>query len=101
VSGGKSRGDFTATVNGKAMGSHMIMDGKTSYIWTDGQTQGFKMSVDAAATATAKDQAAAQQSFDANKKLNYSCSAWSADSAMFSLPAGVQFTDMSAMLQKK
>lgn len=92
VSGGKARGDFSVTANNQTMSSHMILDGQTSYVWVDGQNQGFKMNVDASAQATAQ----VQQAVDVNKKIDYSCSAWTADSAMFQLPASVQFMDLGS-----
>ena len=41
VSGGKMRGDFQSSNNGKTNSSHMINDGTYVYIWTDGQTNGY------------------------------------------------------------
>src|SRR6266480_7634128 len=46
VSGGKMRGDFQSTDNGKTSVSHMINDGTYVYFWTDGQKNGYKMSLD-------------------------------------------------------
>lgn len=96
VGGGKSRGDFASTSAGQSVKGHMIMDGKTSYVWMDGQAQGFKTSVDANSSASTSG-STASQSVDANKKMNYSCSPWSVDSSMFSLPASVKFMDMASM----
>jgi len=99
VSGGKARGDFSSTVAGKTEMTHMIMDGQISYVWVDGQKQGFKMSASDMASAQSSAPAAAPKAVDANKKMDYSCSPWAADSTMFALPAGVQFMDMSAMMK--
>jgi hypothetical protein len=97
VSSGKSRGDFSSTVAGKATTTHMISDGKTSYVWVDGQPQGFKMSFDAASQQQANASASAPKGVDVNKTLDYHCEAWSADSSMFSMPANIQFMDLSTM----
>src|ERR1700683_114218 len=43
VSGGKMRGDFQSSNNGKTNSSHMLNDGTFVYIWSDGQTNGIKM----------------------------------------------------------
>ena len=95
VAGGKFRGDFSATANGKVMGSHMISSGTDSYMWMDGMTTGFKMKLD----DTAKTGTTAQsQSVDPNKNFDFKCDSWSADNSMFSLPSGVQFSDMSSMM---
>src|SRR5579863_2306710 len=45
VSSGKMRGDFQATNEGKTTQSHMINDGTYIYYWTDGQQNGYKMSL--------------------------------------------------------
>lgn len=100
LSGGKMRGDFTAQVQGKAMVSHMINDGTTTYTWVDGMATGFKMQNQAAkASATPTGTMDNQhQSVDPNAKYNYNCSAWSADGSMFVQPSGINFSDMSSMM---
>ncbi len=87
ISGGKFRGDFVPN-------SHMISDSKTSYIWTDDQKQGFKMTVDADAKTEAQTEAA-KEAVDVNAKLDYKCGAWLPDASMFNTPAGIEFTDFS------
>lgn len=102
VASGKSRGDFSSTVSGKTTSGHMIADGKTSYVWMDGQAQGFKMTIDATSEQQANNAASAapSQGVDANKKMDYNCTAWTEDSAMFSLPTNVQFLDIANMMKK-
>jgi len=97
VAGGKMRGDFTATVQGKAQGSHMLNDGSNVYVWMDGQATGYKMSATATQSTQAQQQTN-QQSIDQNAKYNYNCSSWSPSSSDFGLPAGVSFTDVNAMM---
>lgn len=99
VSGGKSRGDFTSTVAGKSTGGHMIADGKTSYVWMDGEKQGFKMSLDASAQQQANAPASQSQGVDVNKQMDYSCQAWSADNSMFTMPSGIEFVDLAEMMK--
>ncbi|KKT77471.1 MAG: hypothetical protein UW73_C0019G0006 [Microgenomates group bacterium GW2011_GWB1_44_8] len=89
ISGGKFRGDF-------APNSHMISDSKTSYVWTDDQKQGFKMTIDADAKAEAQAESD-NGGVDVNEKLDYKCGAWLPDASMFNLPSGVDFTDFSAL----
>ncbi len=89
TAGGKFRGDFKSTAQNQTTLSHMIYDSKDAYMWMDGSTTGFKLSIDAAAQADAS-----KQSFDANQKLNYDCDSWSVDSSKFELPSNVQFNAM-------
>ncbi|KKS96475.1 MAG: hypothetical protein UV73_C0010G0060 [Candidatus Gottesmanbacteria bacterium GW2011_GWA2_43_14] len=91
VAQGKSRGDFSAVAGGKKMQSHMIVDGQTSYMWLDGQTTGFKMSIDSTAQA---DNGQTQGNVDVNKKVDFRCQPWRTDNSVFNLPAGINFTDL-------
>ena len=100
VAGGKMRGDFSVRTNNVSVASHMISDGSTNYIWTDGQPQGFKMSLEESATAgTGTAGASEYQAFDYNAALNYKCESWSGDQSLFALPSGVTFVDMKAMME--
>ncbi|MBI2030107.1 hypothetical protein HYT05_00630 [Candidatus Kaiserbacteria bacterium] len=94
VGGGKVRGDFSATSQGKVMGMHMIADGATMHTWIDGMTSGFSMSMDATQSGTNT-----QQSFDSDKKIDYRCEQWATDDSRFVLPSNVTFQDMAAMMQ--
>lgn len=94
VGGGKVRGDFSATSQGKAMGMHMIADGATMHTWIDGMTSGFKMDMAASQSGTNT-----QQSFDSDKKIDYHCESWAVDASRFVLPSDITFQDMAAMMQ--
>lgn len=96
VANGKMRSDVTSIVTGKTMQNHMLFIDNTSYIWGSGMPSGIKMSI----TDTANPQRGiVQQPVDINQELSYSCIPWSFDAKTFELPAGVQFTDMSAMMK--
>ncbi|QQG41301.1 MAG: hypothetical protein HYV90_03965 [Candidatus Woesebacteria bacterium] len=103
IAGGKVRADFTSTLNGKTTVSHMISDNKTSYIWTDDDKNGFKMTVPdsdtKATTAPVTGEAAQASEVDLNQKSDYKCSAWIPDNSMFTPPADVKFTDFSEMFK--
>ena len=90
VSGGKSRGDFDVTSEGKTIASHMIYDGTTSWMWMDGQTTGFKMAVDDKQASTAS-----SQSVDPDKEYKFDCDSWKADSSVFNPPSNVQFNELN------
>ena len=94
-SSGKVRGDFDVTTDGQTMKSHMIVMNNTSYIWTDGQTTGFKMSFDPNATPVAGSTTGSTTpngGFDVNANNNYKCGTWIADTSMFTLPEGINFS---------
>ena len=96
---GKMRGDFTSTASGKTFVSHMINDGTTVYTWTDGMSMAVKMSVSAMDSMTTKPASTQNpQAVDPDAKYDYKCSGWSVDNSVFALPAGINFTDMSAMM---
>lgn len=94
VMSGKMRGDFNSTVNGKAELSHMIVDGDTSYVWTDSPAQGFKVSL-----ADMSKQQNNQNSVDVNKEVDYSCKGWSPDSGKFALPSNITFSDLGELMK--
>jgi hypothetical protein len=95
VSGGNMRGDFSSTVNGKTVDSHIIAKADGIYTWSSGMPQGVKMP---RPTATAPAPANSTQSFDPNTELNYSCKAWVADNSKFTPPTDITFMDVAAMM---
>lgn len=100
ISGGKVRGDFTSQVSGKTTTSHMISDGATSYIWTDGEPNGFKMTVDPNQAAEVKNDytnTSTSGAADLNQKADYKCSGWVVDGSVFTPPTNVTFSDFSQM----
>jgi hypothetical protein len=107
VSGGKMRGDFQSSDNGKTNASHMINDGTYVYIWTDGQTSGYKLSLAAvkqeqaqvSATPNNPSTKTPQQSVNMKQQANYSCGPWSSDATMFTVPTNITFTDYSSFMQ--
>jgi hypothetical protein len=94
----KVRGDFSTMIDNKAMTSHMITDNDTSYIWTEGQTSGFKMTLSKEDKAELNDQAKQNQGIDPDEKMDYQCSPWSASNDSFKLPSDVEFKDFSALI---
>jgi len=93
VSGGKVRADSTLTAGGKATTSHIISDGKTGYIWTEGEANGFMMTVGESESTETSSEA------DLSQKADYNCSTWLPDNSLFTPPSDVKFTDFSQMLQ--
>jgi hypothetical protein len=108
VSSGKMRGDFQSTDNGKTNASHMINDGTFVYVWSDGQKQGYKMSLESVkkeasqvsmAPGNNSSDKTPSQAVNMKQQSDYSCGSWSADASVFAMPSGVTFTDFSAMMQ--
>jgi len=100
IGGGKMRGDFSSTAQGKTMATHMINDGTTVYTWVDGMSMAVKMSAAAKMTNRPTPSNRTSQSVDQNAKYNYNCSDWTQDNSQFTPPANINFTDMSAMMQQ-
>lgn len=96
IQSGKMSGDFTTTTPQGNMTSHMLVDGKTTYMWSDGQTTGFKMTFDVTAAAE-NVTTEAKNNIDLDQKLDYNCQAWGGSAASFELPSGVTFTDFSSL----
>lgn len=96
VGNGKMRGEFTVTVNNQTTKSSMISDGKTGYMWTDGQNMGYKMDLSVASQESIEK--AQKQAIDQNKNYNFSCSNWNVDESKFNLPSGIEFKDLSSLM---
>jgi len=90
IANGKMRGDFSSTIEGKTTTGHTIFDGKTSYVWMDETSTGFKMEVDPSAETTSE--TSAEQGLDLNKTIDYKCSAWLPNESLFTPPSDVTFT---------
>jgi len=97
VSGGKVRGDFNTSQSGKPMMAHMIVENNNSFMWIDGTKDGFKTSFDA--TKQENTNAAANEQFDASRKMDYHCGPWGFDAGEFVLPPDVKFNDFSGMMK--
>lgn len=96
IADGKVRGDFTSQSPAGNVSGHMISDGTTVNTWMDGMTQGFKSSFAMTGQKSGTD---SQKGLDPEKKSDYKCESWSKDDSKFQLPAGITFTDVSAMMQ--
>jgi hypothetical protein len=89
---GKVRGDFETKVENQLTKAHFVNEGNTLYMWMDGQAQGFKMSMETTNEENTETKTQNKQ-YDPNKQVDYKCSAWNVDSAVFVKPANVEFVD--------
>jgi hypothetical protein len=98
LSSPKFRGDFTVTLDNQPTQTHLVSDGATMYMWSDGSDRGTKMKLDleqiASSTASAQNQAV-----DLNKEVDIKCNPWTVDATKFTPPTTVQFTDLSSVLK--
>lgn len=99
VSGKKMRGDFNVVADGKAYKSSMIQDGDYMYMWSDADKKGTKFKITAASPSTTAPNTQTQN-VDLNKEVDLQCSSEGVDPSKFVLPTDVEFTDMSAIMEK-
>lgn len=99
IGDGKMRGDFTSTMTNPAMTieSHMISDGEFVYTWSSSMPQGIKIAVSATEGQSSAPESDTVDLY--NAQVSYDCDSWSVDTAMFELPSGVTFTDLSSMMK--
>jgi hypothetical protein len=97
IAGSKVREDFKVTADDKETNYHMIVDGNTSYMWTDDSVTGYKSSFNPGASPSAGT-TTAPGAPDINKEVNYECGAWVTDASLFVLPKNITFTDLSSMM---
>lgn len=107
IAGGKIRSDSDSIINDKTMSTHMIVDGNTSYTWTDGQNTGFKMTLNSEdfekdeSVGATTNPPTGRQTVNFNKVIDYKCGNWKVDNSMFTPPADISFTDFSTMVKPK
>jgi hypothetical protein len=101
VAGGKMRGDYDNVQGGKTAKMHMLVMNNYTYIWTDGQTKGYKMLFNPESTSETSSPSAStnQEQVDLDRKIDVNCSTWVADGTVFELPGGIEFMDISSMAQ--
>jgi hypothetical protein len=90
LSGGKMRGDFETTAENAPQKSHMIIDGQTTYIWSEGQTIGYKL-------VSEETQNPVSGGIDINQSYNYSCKPWIVNETVFTPPAEINFMNFGEM----
>lgn len=95
VADGNIRGDFSSTMGGRLVESHIIATTDTVYTWSTGLPQGVKTP----RTPNTGGADAAKTSFNPNASLKYSCTSWITDASMFVPPATIQFIDVASMTQ--
>ena len=93
---GNMRGDYNTKTSSGVQTSSMILKDGYSYVWSG--SQGAKMNVtNMGGSASAGAQA--QQSVDLDSQVDYNCKDWSVDQSKFTLPSGVNFLDLEAMMK--
>jgi hypothetical protein len=95
LSGGKMRADATIVNQGQTLSSHTYTDGDTIYVWADGQASGMKMSLK---NITPAPSGQPENNVDLDKQIDYKCSSWNPDAALFTLPENVEFKDFSSLI---
>ncbi|HEV7702226.1 MAG TPA: hypothetical protein VGO63_02165 [Candidatus Paceibacterota bacterium] len=85
MSGGKIRGDFSTIAEGRPIDSSFVVKDGYTYMWSSAlPTMGFKVKVNADATASGE--------YNWQEGVgDYNCEPWTADEATFTLPASVTF----------
>lgn len=115
IKGKMMKADLKSTIDGKIMVSHMINDTKYFYSWSDGATQGSKMTIPTEEETKAMTEQAQQYTqeypttpkFDSdtdyetykNEGYAIDCKPSSADDSAFVPPANITFIDPTAAMQ--
>lgn len=100
VSGGNVRGDYKTTYKDKTTMTHMISDGKNTYVWTEGEKTGYKMSIpeETSEDSMMEGKENTEPGANLSEKLDFNCSAWVPDNSLFTPPSDVTFSDFSQMM---
>ena len=92
----KMRGDYDSNILGKQMITHLIYDGDFTYMWTEGDVQGYKMANKQEVPNEVVQET--KQQIDIDKLMDIRCDNWLVDELVFALPAGVEFVDIKTMI---
>ena len=102
MSGEDIRTDFEMTLPEQGrMTSHMITDGEFVYIWSDGQTTGYKQAITDMDGDVDGDESETEDGdvVDFDQEVDVDCNNWKVDRSLFELPEGVEFSDFSEMMK--
>lgn len=94
-SGGMIRGNFTTNTSGPAVTGSTIVRDNASYTWSSASTEGVKIPLAANGSLSGFVQVGGNTySWSADQITDYDCSAWTADSAQFTIPSNINFRDL-------
>lgn len=105
ISGEKVRTDFMITdPDGQKIDGGMIMANSTMYTWTSATGTGVKMEISQSMEQKIEDGVESteynQNYIDPDAELDYNCTAWREDPAMFIPPSDVEFMDLSEQMKQ-
>lgn len=105
LSDGRMSGEFTLAENGaNPIKSYLINDGSHQYSWQDGETEGFKLSLDHSDDGEVSEaptqQPQPETAVDQDQSFDFDCQGWTVDESRFTPPANVNFVDFSDFLNE-
>jgi hypothetical protein len=77
----------------------MLFDGTTFYIWNDGSKKGIKMSFNLD-TDEKVDQNKSEQPINLSEEVYHTCTEWTVDETVFTVPEDVTFVDFEEQIKK-
>ena len=92
IADGQIRADFTSTIQGKAVVSHMISADSYIHTWSDAYPQGVKMKIPEGDAAASTEYGGV--SYDSH--VDYDCNPWIKDGSKFTPPSDVTFMEFDA-----
>lgn len=96
----RMRMDTDINQNGEAYNASYIVRDDTMYMWGEMQQGDFGMQLSfehmEEGESTPNEE---QMPVEMDEEVSFECGSWSVDESVFSLPAGVEFMDMDAMMQ--
>jgi len=95
IAGERMRGDFESSVKQvtATITSHMITKDGYAYVWTDIVPNGFKLKTTAIQKGGSGSAGLNGQIVDVNQKLAYSCTPWTVNEALLTLPTNITFLE--------
>ena len=89
-------GDFTVSqVDGTVLQSNVLKVDEVQYVWSNDAKQGYKASI----ADVSSDNDTNTNGPNEDEEYEFDCQPWSVDNSLFEVPADVEFTDTTELLQ--
>ena len=91
VADGKMKGEFVSKIEGGEQAGSVIVDGASTYLWSEGGTQGIILPYDSG-NGNLEDAVIPTGFVDGTRRLDYECRPWKKNLKVFELPKDVAFS---------
>jgi len=101
VASGKVRSDYVVNMQGQIYNAHSIVDSEWMYSWYDEMpNQASKIKIADMQNYQGESEANSEGAKNYEENYDYKCYSWKVDQSKFAVPADINFTDMTQLIQQ-